>query len=397
MIRSVWMFLWVVAAGAPLAAVEQLEFFEKGPSLQQTMLAARGRVQDWNVAQESARRSVKIGPWYGRVLGAGEQLDALDASRQAAPDAAASASAELSWSRFEPSWNPWATDSLAGIFSVEPLPADFLATTIDADQPVTLTFELSRYEWFGGFAYRPPPSEAGVRASDALIWLNGQQVALRNRLAGYEHVPVAKRRSWHERFVWHDAVLVDLPLQSGKNHLVVSLRKQDRKAWFNCVRFCPQPAPALWSMIENDFPRSANRLLEHVDARWFEPAAGWFSQGAAPQLERQFIEDLIQKLGPDGTAIRRRLESLVTAQGTSSDAGWLNLCVAAVELHAALGEMTALRAAAEELAATYPHQYPGARLLGRLDELRTRFIGADHLDPSEDQTARLLGELAVLK
>ena len=126
-------------------------------------------------------------------------------------------------------------------------------------------------------------------------------------------MPVAKRRSWHERFVWHDAVLVDLTLQPGENHLVVSLHKQERKSWFNCVRFCSQPAPALWSMIENDFPRSGNRLLEYVDARWFDAASGWFSQGESPQFERQVIEELAQKLGPDGEAIRSRLDALVTA------------------------------------------------------------------------------------
>ena len=256
---------------------------------------------------------MKIGPWYCAVLGSGETLDALEVSRTGAAAVASSATGASQWSRFEPSWNPWAADGSGGIYSVEKLPADYLATTIHADQPVTLTFELSRYEWFGGFAYRPPLSGAGVLVSDALIWLNGQQVELRNKLEGYERVPVAKRRGWHERFVWHDAVLVDLPLQPGENHLVVSLHKQERKSWFNSVRLFPQPAPALWSMIENDFPRSGNRLLEYVDARWFDAAAGWFPQGQSPQFERQLVEDLAQKLGPDGTAIRSRLDALVKA------------------------------------------------------------------------------------
>ena len=163
MFRSVWIFLWVIAASVPLAAAsEQLEFYEKCSSLQQTMLATRTRVQQWQAAQEEARRAVQVGPWYSAVLGSGEQLDALDVSRQGASAAANPATGGPQWNRFEPSWNPWATDGFAGIFSVEPLPADYLATTIHADQPVTLTFELSRYEWFGGFAYRPPASGAGV-------------------------------------------------------------------------------------------------------------------------------------------------------------------------------------------------------------------------------------------
>ena len=340
---------------------------------------------------------MKIGPWYSAALGSVETLDALEVSRtgaQASSDAVAGAP---HWTRFEPSWNPWSTDGSAGIYSVEPLPADFLATTIQADRPVTLTFELSRYEWFGGFAYRPPPSGAGVLVSDALIWLNGQQVELRNKLEGYQRVPVAKRRGWHERFAWHDAVLVDLTLQPGENHLVVTLRKQERKSWFSSVRFFPQPAPALWPMIENDFPRSGNRLLESVDASWFDAAAGWFSQGESPQFERQLVEDLAQKLGPDGATIRGRLDALVKAQAASSDIRWLTLCITAAELHAALGQTATLRAAVEELYEAYPQSFPGARLLGRIAGLRERLLGADGLDPAAEQTARLLTELEDLK
>ena len=398
MFRSVPMCLCFLAVNASLAvAFAPHVFYEKTSSLQQTMLITRTRVQQWQAAQEQTKRAVQVGPWHSAVLGGGAQLDALDVSRQGVPAPSSPATSGVQWTAFAPSWNPWATGEFSGIFSVEPLPADYLATTIHADQPVTLTFELSRYEWFGGFAYRPPVSGAGVRSSDALIWLNGQQVELRNKLDGYERVPVGKRRSWHERFVWHDAVLVDLALQPGENHLVVSLNKQDRKAWFNCVRFCSQPAPALWSMIENDFPRSGNRLLEYVDARWFDIASGWFAQGESPQFERQIIEDMAQKLGSDGEAIRRRLEALLQSQVTTSDMAWLDLCVAAVELHAALEHTAALRTAVAELAAAYPQEYPGTQLLSRIDELRARLIAAGRLDPAEEPALRLLTATEDLK
>ncbi|MHB8974333.1 MAG: hypothetical protein ACYC3X_01245 [Pirellulaceae bacterium] len=256
---------------------------------------------------------------------------------------------------------------------------------------------MSRYEWFGGFAYRPPFSGAGVLVSDALIWLNGQQVDLRNKLEGYQRVPVAKRRGWHERFAWHDAVLVDLPLQPGENHLVVTLHKQARKSWFNSVRLFPQPASALWPLIEEDFPRSSNRLLEVVDARWFDAVAGWLPQGQTPQFERELVEDLARKLGPDGAAILGRLDALVKAAAPATDAGWLDLCVTAAELHAALGQVNSLRAAVEQLATAYPHEYPGAGLLGHIAGLRDRLLTADRLDPAEEPTVRLLTELEDLQ
>ena len=342
-------------------------------------------------------RAVQAGPWYGTTAGNDVPWDPSATSRVGPQIASTQTTSGPTWKTFVPSWNPWATDPLPGIFSVEPLPADYLATTIHADQPVTLTFELSRYEWFGGFAYRPPESGAGVQVSDALIWLNGQPVPLHNRLAGYERVPVAKRRSWHERFNWHEAILVDLNLQPGDNHLVVSLHKPGRKPWFNCVRFSSEPTTALWSLIEHDFPRSGHQLLEHVDASWFNVADGWLSEGDTPQLERQVVESLAEKLGTDGAAIRGQLAVLLEAHITSSDIRWLDLCVSAAELHAALSQTASLRAAVAALAAAYPHQYRGHELLDRVDGLRARLLDADHLDPAKEPTTSLLNDLADLK
>jgi len=382
----------VAVIGMGLAARPSLakgELYVKKDSLQQTMLDVRARLRDWQAAQLGAWRAVKASPWHGVTLG-GQKLDGADLSKPGAPPASAAKTAL-------PQWNPWSGDGSGGFFSVEALPADFLATTIQAERPVTLTLELSRYEWFGGFAYRPQPSGAGVQASDALVWLNGRQVELRNKLEGYQRVPVAKRRGWHERYAWHDAVLVDLALQRGENRLVVTLHKPPRMRWFNSVRLVPRPAPALWPMIENDFPRSGNRLLEQVAAQWFDAESGWFAQVGSVQLERQFLEDLTKKLGADGEAVRRRLDELVKAQAAPSDARWLDLCVAAAELHAALGQADALRAAVEELRAAYGQGYPGERLLGRIADLRGRLLVADRLDPAHDQTRRLLAEMDGLK
>jgi len=382
----------VAVIGMGLAARPSLakgELYVKKDSLQQTMLDVRARLRDWQAAQLGAWRAVKASPWHGVTLG-GQKLDGADLSKPGAPPASAAKTAL-------PQWNPWSGDGSGGFFSVEALPADFLATTIQAERPVTLTLELSRYEWFGGFAYRPQPSGAGVQASDALVWLNGRQVELRNKLEGYQRVPVAKRRGWHERYAWHDAVLVDLALQRGENRLVVTLHKPPRMRWFNSVRLVPRPAPALWPMIENDFPRSGNRLLEQVAAQWFDAESGWFAQVGSVQLERQFLEDLTKKLGADGEAVRRRLDELVKAQAAPSDARCLDLCVAAAELHAALGQADALRAAVEELRAAYGQGYPGERLLGRIADLRGRLLVADRLDPAHDQTRRLLAEMDGLK
>ena len=149
-----------------------------------------------------------------------------------------------------------------------PSPADYLFTTVAADRAVLLTFELSRHEGFGGFGYRPPGSAVG----EVIVWLNGRRVAADDRLQGYGRVPVAKRRGWH------DAVLIDLPLDRGENRLMVVLGKGAEASWFNAARFHPEPAAPIWAMVENDFPRSGNRLLQRVDYAWFDPADGWLAQ-----------------------------------------------------------------------------------------------------------------------
>ena len=135
--------------------------------------------------------------------------------------------------------------------------ADYIATTVTADQAVQLTLELSRHENYGGFAYRPPPCQAGVHVDDALLWLNGEQLPLHNKLAAYTRVSVARRRGWH------DAVLVDVNVQPGTSLILLSLRKRNLRAWFTAVSFTPNPVPALWALLEHDFPRCKQSLARH--------------------------------------------------------------------------------------------------------------------------------------
>ncbi len=190
----------------------------------------------------------------------------------------------------KPTWRECPTDG-----SKQPIlgapPADFLYATLNADKPVELTIELSRHEGFGGFAYRPSASGAGVRPDDALVWVNGRQARLCDRLAGYDRVPVAKRRGWH------DAVLIDVPLERGENRLLVALGKGSQRSWFNAIRLAPDPVPALWSMIENDFQRSDNRLLDSIPYRWFDAADGWFAEGALAATGAAVSGDSVGRVG----------------------------------------------------------------------------------------------------
>ncbi len=49
-------------------------------------------------------------------------------------------------------------------------------------------------------------------------------------------------------------------------------------------------------------------MPEQVDSSWFEPANGWFSQGAEPNLEKEFLDETIAALGTDSAVIRAQLD-----------------------------------------------------------------------------------------
>ena len=372
-LRPNWLLGLAVLSFVPLASAAP-PLYASRESLCETMLATRERLQQWQKEQAEALRAVRVGPWKSAVLGAGEKLDAARAAR---PDAAAWVAC-----RADGSGNPIVNAT-----------TDCLCATIRAQRPVVLTLELSRLERFGGFAYRPSPNGAGVRPSDALVWLDGRQVELRSRLEGYQDVPVAKRRGWHE------ALLVDLSLQPGENRLVVSLQKGAQHQWFNSVRISSNPAPALWSMIQNDFPASCNRLLELVCFDWFDPASGWLSQSGEPLLESQFLKVQMEQLGDDGKELRRRYEGLLAGKVPSSDPRWLKTCVTAAELSAALRELAAVQAAVEELYGADAESYPGRRLLAAAADLKRRLVAmaAGGMDAADPATRQLLGALSALR
>jgi hypothetical protein len=366
-------------------ALGQVDLYAKKDSLQQTMTATRARLESWQANQRDARHAVHVERWRSTTLGSGQRLDGHRITQRGIEPNAPNNESQLSWKDCP------ADGSKQPILGAPA--ADFLYATLRADKPVELTIELSRHEGFGGFAYQPSPSGADVRPDDALLWVNGHPVRLCDRLAGYNRVPVAKRRGWH------DAVLIDVPLKAGENHLLVALGKGSQRFWFNAVRLASDPAPALWSMIENDFPRSDHRLLEAVPYSWFEAADGWFAEGAAPRWEQQFLSTMVDPLGPDGAALRRRRDELTGAHSPSSDPRWLDLCVTAAELRAALHDVDALRAAIKELHAAYLEQYDGPALLARVADLRQRLChqAAQQLDSANEPTRRLLGELQDLR
>ncbi|MGO8748022.1 MAG: hypothetical protein ACLQNE_18770 [Thermoguttaceae bacterium] len=364
----------------PAAGQVETALYAKKETLPQTLLESRARLHAWQARQRDALAAVRPGEWYWASSG-GATPDPETLTRRGIAADRAAADGRLRWvkcpaDRFG--------DPLLG-----PSPADYLFTTVAADRAVLLTFELSRHEGFGGFGYRPPGSAVG----EVIVWLNGRRVAADDRLQGYARVPVAKRRGWH------DAVLIDLPLDRGENRLMVVLGKGAQASWFNAARFHPEPAAPIWAMVENDFPRSGNRLLQRVDYAWFDPADGWLAQRREPRYERQLLKSLIDELGADGGVIRRRQEDLTAAAAQVSDPRWLDLCVTAAEFSAALRELAGLVRAVDALSAAYPDRYPGVRFRQVAAGLRRRLAAkaATRIDPAERETSGLLDALRQLR
>lgn len=374
--------LGLALLGGPLPA--QGELYVKQDTLQKTMLATRDRLQQWETGQKNALRDIKIGPWFRAVTRNGEKLDPL---------AVSGTGLNLGTGKNPggPSWSPCPADN-GGNPAIDPARTDYLYTTLTAAGPTRLTIELSRHERYGGFAYRPPPCHAGVKPTDSLLWLNGKRVSLQNFLEGYQRVPVAKRRGLH------DAVLVELPLERGENRLLVAPNKGPHSSWFTSVRLSPQPVPALWALIENDFPRDRHRLLEYVPYGWFEPEQGWFSE-KGPELIQQLLTGLVDELGTEGDSVRGRRAKLVQAQVPLSDPRWLDLAVHAVELRASLRDLKALRAAMIELQGACQDRYPGRDFLERANRLQQRFQDRVSLvlDPADGESQKLFQDLRNLQ
>ena len=124
------------AAGVMLQAgllPAQEPLYEKQPTLQQTMLATRARLQQWQAAQKDARGAIKVGTWQRVKLGGKETFDPAAVTLRVKEG-------ELKASR----WLKCASDAAGNATLPNNSTDSYLFTTITAAKPVALTIELSR-------------------------------------------------------------------------------------------------------------------------------------------------------------------------------------------------------------------------------------------------------------
>jgi hypothetical protein len=153
----------------------------------------------------------------------------------------------------------------------------------------------------------------------------------------------------------------------------------------------PNPVPGLWTKIRRDFPPATNHLLELAKPDWFE-TNGWLS-ATDTRFERRMISNCAKGIADyddDGQ----------TVPVGPAAAPSLGSCVTAAELFAARRDLRKLRSAVEELAKSFPRDYPGGDFLRRLDDLEKRLISKATTclapgDETIDELARLKREMLV--
>jgi len=342
--------------------------YERGKTLQETLLATRHRYLAWLVEQPSARKAVHWGPWLATPL-----LPSAEVDRRVRPADGIESGAKLADGRTLWSAQKGLADGkVVGLVAGSARDAVYLARTIRAQRPVRLT--------------------AGIGGGDRLdAWLNGRKVASAGTRLTFGRYGCATRLDGTRV----DQLLVDLELQAGENTLLIRVTPAAEPSFYFSVS--PSPVPRLWELVRGDFPAAQNPLLELVHADWFA-TDGWFAAKDSA-LEEQFVNRLSADCGDDGAKLLVALNRLRAGRADRDDSRWLDLCVKASVLAKLRGDLARLRAAVHELGRCYPDEYPAAESLGRLKEYETRMLAqaGARLDPANDATLRLMAEMPQMR
>jgi len=339
-----------------------------------TMSATRARYVEWLAEQRPVRSAVTLGPWHVT-----EPLGVQSADQAAFPDQSVDLDAKTAEGK--PLWSPRAGWKDGTIVSLPPSSggpvATYLFRTVTAPKPITLT--------------------VGLGGGDRLeLWLNEAAVIAADTSLASERYGTGFKIEGTRR----DQVFVDLALPAGESRLLVKVhqasvhRRQPYQFYFSPS---PDPAPRFWERLREDFPPAENRLLEVVEYDWFEPN-GWFAAGDT-HLEQGMLAGVLETLGESGQPLGRKLDALVQGKVPHHDPQWLRLCVTAAELRRTLEDVRRIGAAVDALQQSYPGQYPGQALSGRLAEIEKRAFGhaPDGIDPESPAWRQLIEGLEALK
>ncbi len=285
-----WVTVCLAIAGlaivSDIAAAEQnkadeIEFYVKLDTWQETMLATRRAVSSLVAQQDSALDCIELSDWYSTgALWAPDFSVALFPEKSVDIDSKDTAGKLLWRKRSE------YVDGRVRRLSNRSPASTYLYRTITAKKTVSF--------------------EAGFGSNDGIeIWLNGRKLLSNN--VGRTAAPDQER--------------VRLDFVKGTNHLLLKIfnRASGSGFYFSLQH---DPCEALWRRMQRDFPDQVSLMNSDIAGG---RGSEWFHDFGRTELEERIVESVLASLGPAGDGIRKELRQLQLTKASANDRRWLDL------------------------------------------------------------------------
>jgi formylglycine-generating enzyme required for sulfatase activity len=292
--------------------------YQRGTDWVATMLSARSSVEHWDTVQEEALQ-IEAGSWHTTgPLGSEHFREKLFPEQGIALEAK-HANGKPQWLR-QPTWHDGALVTLPGGKNT----ATYLYRTIQAQKAMDFVAHIGS-------------------ANAVVVWLNGERLLREDGSRPFEA----------------GSIKLPINLKQGENKLLIKLFNRGGAPSF-CFSVNEDPARALWSAIQGDFPQEAAWFLRDLPRNDGPP---WFHGGDLVVLERGAAKKALKEAGDYGVALADDLKTLGDAEADWRDRRWLELYLRAAYCREGARRLNsvdfeALERAIDDLSERFPDAYP---------------------------------------
>ena len=355
-LRRVTVCLAIVglAIVSDIAAAEQnkpdeIEFYVKLDTWQETMLATRRAVSSVVAQQDSAQDCVELSDWYSTgALWAPDFSVALFAEKSVDIDSKDTAGKLLWCKRSE------YVDGTVHRLSNRSPASTYLHRTITAKKTVSF--------------------EAGFGSNDGMeIWLNGRKLLSNN--VGRTAAPNQEK--------------VRLDFVKGPNGLLLKIFNRSSGSGFY-FSLQHDPCEALWRRIQKDFPDQVSLMNNDIGGG---RGSVWFHDFDRTELEERMVESVLASLGPAGEGIRKELHQLQLTKASADDRLWLDLYLKACRFREKMQclkliSFEAMRSNINDMKSAPGQSYEmAADYLNRIDWYEKRLLEIQSALANDDESA----------
>lgn len=197
------------------------------------------------------------------------------------------------------------------------------------------------------------------------VWLNGEKVLSHD-------VP---------RGVAADQERVELPLNAGKNEILMKIFNNSGGHGFYFSLFQDSGVVQLWKAIAKKYPVQAGSMEGDLGGnrhlKWFYGAKG-------VNVEKRMIGSVLRDLGVAGSKLKKEYDLLIKQNVSRDDRRWLDLYVKGSSYRDSLAKLKninvkALRLAIADLDKMYGGKYKGKEYLRRLGKVEQLLAAGDGL------------------